>query len=365
MVEILSPLDISDMARGAVFLGSGGGGDPYVGELFVRAQFDAGRMPKIVDVSDLPDDAFIVSIAGIGAPTVLVENLISERALMDLVARAEAFYGRKIDALISVEMGGVNSMFPLGLAARLGLPVIDGDGMGRAFPHLEMTSFSVNGSKASPLMLLDDLGSIITIEMDSDRKTEEMARTNVVALGALVNGAFYPMSGRAAKKTTVRGTITQTLVIGRIIREARLASADPVTSLVDFLNNAPDERQARLLFSGKIADVTHDTRDGWHWGQAVIQSAEGETMTVDIQNEYIVARKGGRTVTVVPDIIAILDQESAEPLTAEMLRYGQRVAVVGYAAATVMRRPEGLAVFGPRNFRLDEDFVGVEELVPA
>jgi DUF917 family protein len=365
MVEIRSPLDISDMARGAVFLGSGGGGDPYVGELFVRGQFDAGRPPVIIDVDDLDDDAFVVSIAGMGAPTILVENLISERALLELVRRTEAFHGRKIDALISVEMGGVNSMFPLGLGARLGLPVIDGDGMGRAFPHLEMTSFSVYGKRASPLILLDDLGSLVTVDIENDRRTEELARTVVVALGALVNGAFYPMSGADAKQTTVRGTITQTLEIGRTIREARLGSADPVLALLDYLNGCPDGRPARLLFDGKIADVTHDTRDGWHWGQAAIYAADGSEMTVDIQNEYIVARRDGRTVTVVPDIIAILDRESAEPLTGEMLRYGQRVTVIGYAAAPVMRRPEGLKVFGPRRFRLDEDFVGVEDLVPA
>ena len=68
------------------------------------------------------------------------------------------------------------------------------------------------------------------------------------------------------------------------------------------------------------------------------------------------------TVTVVPDLISVLDTETAEPLTAEMLAYGQRVRVIGYSAAPVMRRPECLKVFGPRMFGLDEDFVPVEEL---
>jgi DUF917 family protein len=60
----------------------------------------------------------------------------------------------------------------------------------------------------------------------------------------------------------------------------------------------------------------------------------------------------------VPDLIAVLDAESAEPLTAEMLSYGQRVTVIGYSAAPIMRRPESLAVFGPRLFGIDEDFHG-------
>ena len=36
-----------------------------------------------------------------------------------------------------------------------GLPVIDGDGMGRAFPELQMKTFSIYGVKATPAALCD------------------------------------------------------------------------------------------------------------------------------------------------------------------------------------------------------------------
>jgi DUF917 family protein len=80
------------------------------------------------------------------------------------------------------------------------------------------------------------------------------------------------------------------------------------------------------------------------------------------RNEYLAAYHHGKTVAIVPDLIAILDAESAEPLTAEMLAYGQRVRVIGYGAAPIVRRPECLKVFGPRLFGLDEDFRPVEDL---
>jgi uncharacterized protein len=366
MYSVATDQDIQDMARGAVFLGSGGGGDPYVGELYLRRQLAEGRQARIVKAAELPDDAFVISIAGVGAPTVLVEHLVSTHTLLRLLEASQQFYGRKVDALISAEIGGANSMFPLALGARAGIPVIDGDGMGRAFPHLEMTTFSVYGCSACPSVLMDDAGNVVHVQTTTDRIAEDVVRAVCASLGSMIYGSFYPMSGKQAKQLAVHDTISHTLEIGRRIRAARESQADPIRDLLEFLIQPAQQRHARELFSGRIVDVRHETRDGWHWGEALINSGRGDTpeFSIEIQNEYLVARHEGRTVTVVPDLIAVLDAESAEPLTAEMLSYGQRVTVIGYSAAPIMRRAESLKVFGPRMFGINEDFRGVEQLVP-
>ena len=355
--------DIQDMARGAVLLGTGGGGDPYIGELFVTAQIKRGNYPRIISCDEVEDDAFVVSIAGIGAPSVIVEHLVSEKTLRRLLARAEAFYGRKIDALISAEIGGANSMFPLALSAISGIPVLDADGVGRAVPQLEMTTFSIYGARATPALLMDDSGNVATIEAVDDRMAEELARVITGAMGSMAFAALYPMTGEQARRVAVRDTLTQTLEIGRCIRVARDGSGDVFETLIAYLQGR-DGRAARILFDGKIADITHETRDSWHWGQATIQALSGssDVCTVEIRNEYIVARINGETVAIVPDLITILDRESGEPLTAEMLAYGQRVKVLGYAADPMLRRPESLAVLGPRLFGIDEDFRPIEDI---
>ena len=363
MKTVNSVEEIQDMARGAVFLGTGGGGDPYIGELFVTRQLNEGKRSVIVDASEIADDAFVLSVAGIGAPTVLIEHLVSATTLTRIVAAAEKHYGRRIDALISAEIGGANSMFPLALGAIANLPVIDADGMGRAFPHIEMTTFSVYGCNATPALLLDDSGNVVMIDTVNDRTAEDVARAVCASLGSMIYGALYPMSGKQAKDFAVHGTLTQTLEIGRCIRQARESSDDAVRALVVHLNRPAEGRHARLLFEGKIQDVRHETRDGWHWGTCRIADASGgsDEFVVEIQNEFLVARRNGKSVTIVPDLISILDRESAEPLTAEMLAYGQRVAVIGYGAAEIMRRPECLAVFGPAMFGINEPFVPLED----
>lgn len=363
MRTITTVQDVKDMARGAVFLGSGGGGDPYVGELLLQQQLSQGNYPVIIDASELKDDDFVISIAGIGAPTVLLEYLVSETTLMRLLDLVEEVHSKKPTALISAEMGGANSIFPLAVAAKSGLPVIDADGMGRAFPHIEMTTFSVYGCKGSPAILIDEFGNEAILKTPSDRFLEDMCRSITTTMGAMVMSAIYPMTGAQVKEIAVLGTITQTLEIGRCIREGR-ESDDTFSALLDYLNDHENDRYGKILFEGKVTDVTHETRDGWHFGKVIISALNnsGECIEVDFQNEYLTVRKAGKTLTISPDLIGILDKENAEPLTAEMLAYGLRVKVIGYSAAPIMRRPECLKVFGPRMFGYDEDFVTVGDI---
>lgn len=357
MLIVDSIQDVQDMARGAVLLSTGGGGDPYIGELLVSAQIKRGRHPKIVSCEEIADDAFVLCIAGFGAPTPILEYMLSEKVMLRLLAEAETFYGRRIDALICMEIGGANSMMPLAAAASSGIPLLDADGMGRAFPQLEMTTFSIKGCRVTPCILMDEAGNVITVKATNDRMAEELCRAITGPLGGGAYSAAYPMTGKQARECSIQRTVSQALEIGRCIREAREGSADVFADLIRRLSSR-DGRVARILFDGKIVDVIHEIRDGWRWGQATLRALNGspDVCTVEIRNEFIVARINGETAAIVPDLISILDRESGEPLTADMLAYGQRVKVLGYGADPMLCSPESLEVVGPRRFGLDEDF---------
>jgi DUF917 family protein len=53
---------------------------------------------------------------------------------------------------------------------------------------------------------------------------------------------------------------------------------------------------------------------------------------------------------VVPDLIMNLELDTGEPITTEILRYGQRVAVIGLPVHELMKTPEALEVVGPKAF---------------
>ena len=88
----------------------------------------------------------------------------------------------------------------------------------------------------------------------------------------------------------------------------------------------------------------------------------GRRIDIQFQNEHLLAREGDRVLAIVPDLIAILDAATAEPITTEGLKYGQRVTVLGISAAPIMRSPEALAVFGPQAFGLDAPFTPIEQI---
>jgi len=352
---------LEDLARGAAVLGTGGGGDPYVGRLLVREAIREHGPVAILDPADLADDALVVPTAQMGAPTVVHEKL-PNGAEPELALRAlEKHLGTRADATMPIECGGINSMIPLAVGARLGLPVVDADGMGRAFPELQMETFGVYGIPGSPMAIAGERGETAVIDTGADnRRMEWLARGVTIRLGGVAHIAEYSMLGADVKRTAVPRTLSLALTVGRAIRFAREANADPVAALATALRDTLYSH-LRVLFRGKVSDVERRTEDGFARGRAVATSFDGgHRLEIQFQNENLVAFVDGELRCLVPDLICVLEAESAEPITTETLRYGQRVTVIGISTPPLMRTPEALATFGPAAFGLKHDFVPVE-----
>jgi DUF917 family protein len=67
----------------------------------------------------------------------------------------------------------------------------------------------------------------------------------------------------------------------------------------------------------------------------------------------------------VPDLISVLDNETADAIATERIRYGQRVVVIAFGCDPIWRTAGGLALTGPRTFGYDFDYLPVEELAGA
>lgn len=356
---------VEDLARGAAILGTGGGGDPYIGTLMLRQAIEDGLPVELADVETLGDDDLAVPFAMMGAPTVIVEKIPNGAEMVAALRTTERFIGAPARAVLCAEIGGINALLPLVLASRCGLPVIDGDGMGRAFPQLQMTTYNIFGVPAAPMVMADEYCNTVLVQSDAALEVERLGRAMVVAMGGSTNICLYPMRGRDARRSMVRGTLTLALGLGRAVREARRGGGDPFAGLLGYLRSTPYYQHCCALFAGKTVDLLRETRAGWAMGKVVVEgtgSYSGRRCHVQFQNEHLVAREGDRVLAIVPDLIAILDAATAEPITTEGLKYGQRVVVLGISAAPIMRSPEALAVFGPQAFGFKEAFTPLETI---
>lgn len=336
------------VAIGAGILGTGGGGNPYLGKLLAQQHLNAGAQVRIISVDELPDDALVSSVGGMGAPTVGVEHLPRGDEELRALRALERHLGRPITHLIPGEIGGANAIGPLIVAAQSGLPVVDADGMGRAFPELQMETFTIYGVKCTPAALADSYGQSLVLDHIADPKTlERYARAVTIQMGGGSGCAFPSMTGAEVKRTAIPGTMSLAIAIGDAVLAARARHEDPSAAA---LRVSGGEK----LFTGKIVDVQRRTTGGFARGILHLAGSgihAGDELWIDFQNENLIARTGtGQVLAVVPDLICVVDEDSAEPITTEVVRYGLRVAVLGIPAPAQLTTPEALAVVGPAAF---------------
>ena len=355
--------DTQAIAIGAGILGTGGGGSTYLNRLRLDRELEAcGRALPIIRADDVPDDALVCAVGGMGAPTVSNEKLQEGREIYRAVRALEAQLRQPIYALVIGEIGGGNALGPLVAALQLGLPAVDGDSMGRAFPELQMDTFMIYGLAPAPFVLSDTHGNIaIFPRIGSPQQAEAFARSLTIEMGGSAGLVMPVMTGAELKRTIIRDTLSLAKRIGETVLACRARSIEPAQTIAELC-------KGRILFTGKIIDVERRTVQGFARGNLNIAPFRSESLPpmsmggprgvleIDFQNENLIARLGDEVLCAVPDLITIVSLDDGEAIGTESLRYGLRVAVLGMPAPKELKTAAALEVVGPRAFGYDVEF---------
>jgi DUF917 family protein len=309
-------------------------------------------------VDELPDDALIMPCGPIGSPLVSIEKFENGDEGDRLREYLQHLTGRHVAAVMAAEIGGGNGLLPITWAARMGLPVVDADGIGRAFPEIPQVTMHLAGISASPAVLTDERGNLAVFRTISGDWMERLARAAAVEFGGAASSAEFSLTAAEARESTVRNSVSKGIRIGEALAGAK---GSPVAALIDELG-------AFQLVAGKVLDVERHTTSGFTRGSVVIEGLRedlGRLIRLELQNENLVALERGRVLASVPDLITVLDSETADAIATESIRYGQRVTVIAFACDPVWRTERGIAVAGPRAFDYEFDYRPVEELARA
>jgi DUF917 family protein len=367
-------MEVRDFVRGCTLYGTGGGGLAENGLDSLLTELRAGKEIGWVDVNDIADDAITVCpfLMGSIAPHTpevkkemegfgLTDSKYTEKQrIAESIKELSKYMGKKIDAVVPLELGGAST--PGGIAAGLvnGLPAVDGDYTGRAIPEIPQTTPYLHGIPLWPLSVVDEFGNVSVIKHAINyRIVERIGKQISAAAYGLTGDTGFLMTGKEMKKAIIPGTLTECYELGKMIREAREAGEDPVKAVADKL-------EGWILIKGKVTKKETEDKLGYYWGTHTIEGSgeyAGQVMKIWFKNENHVAWNNDKVVATSPDMITVVSSKDGEPITNPKLKVGDEVAVLGIKARSMFRTEKGVGILGPRYFGFDFDYVPIEDLL--
>jgi DUF917 family protein len=276
--------EVRDFIRGCTLLGTGGGGLEENGVQSLLSELEAGKEIGWIDADDVPDDAVTVCPFLMGSIAPHTDELIKEMNSYDMndktslytekeriahsIAELAQYIGKKIDAVVPLELGGAST--PGCIAAGLvhGLIAVDGDYTGRAIPEIPQTTPYLKGFKLWPLSVVDEFGNISIIkEAMNYRVVEKIGKKISEVAYGLTGDTGFVMTGKEMKEAILPGTLTRCLKLGRLVREAGESGGDPVKAIVN-------ELEGWELIRGKLAKKETEDKEGYYWGYHTIEGDE-------------------------------------------------------------------------------------------
>ncbi|MHB1394710.1 MAG: DUF917 domain-containing protein [Clostridia bacterium] len=340
---ILDKNDVDALLIGFGIYGTGGGGDPEWGRKILENDFSRGRVYNIIDPEDVEDGAFVCS-GGIMGSVKALESMSYEEivatweddfVLLKAVREMEKLKGRKIDYIIPFEAGGLNSPVIMTLAARMGIPVINADAVGRSAPETQMTSFIGYDISLTPMPLVDNMGNTIVV-MESEKSTyaDEVGRFVVTKGGGMGANAHYAMSGAQLKKSCIPGAISNSIRIGKTILNARAKRQNPVEAFIT-------QEKGLKLFEGIVDEVEGEDKGGFYLTNATINGLgefSDKKAKLVIKNEVMAVWVDGKIKSIFPDLACMLYSDNGIGVMSIELKTGMKITVVGLPCHDRLRK---------------------------
>jgi DUF917 family protein len=362
MFKISSIHEIEDLVRGAAVLATGGGGSPTEGLKMLEEALRIKGEINFIDVDEVPEN-WIVAVpyqVGTMAPLAKTRKIVKiSDPMPSAFKELERILNKKINAVLPGEIGGGNTSVAINIGARMGLPVIDGDLIGRAAPEIIQASQHIFDVPLYPSVLVSETGNILIIKKYADMEDyEAIARFLSILSGRFVAVVDTPLVKEDLKKVVIKNTISECIKIGRVIREARESNRDPVEAIVKVMSGWK-------IFEGIVKSYTWKNEGGFLIGEALLEGVnewQGHELKSWIKNEHIIAWRNNKPIVMPPDLMTFL-LDNGEAVINDDLKKGMKIQVVAAKAPEVWRTPKGLELFGPKHFGFDLEYVPVEKLI--
>ena len=347
MNEILKSLKIENLRNivmGSTFFGGGGGGSREEGDALVNLiekEGGAGVEIPLVQIEDMVtsrngQEVVSTMVAALGSPTATKGKTFvdeAQNAVTGMIKEAKNI-GKEMVYIYSGEQGGGNTMLPIYVAYKKGMPLLDVDGNGRAVPAMDTGLQPIHGVPTSPVVLASEAGDTIvgTTKNPLDCKAcEQIARYLCQAYNQGIGFAAWMMNKEQHMKGSAIGQLTESDAVGAIF--ANEESKDVLEALAKYFKEK-NRHFCILCRKGVIKKIEMDASGGFDRGFTWITGEDGIKWKVLFQNENLVVYKANElAAATVPGIITLINLEDevtkkAVPVSNTETYPGQSVALV-------------------------------------
>jgi len=370
--RILKEQELIDMLVGSC-IQSTRGCDPEQSIKQVKEALNKGKQFKLIAIDNFPADWMVVAVQGLGGGGAwehVIERtqhqnlptITSAQANSRVVDLLSEHMGKEVKALVRSEAAGATTTALL-VAADKGIPTLDAGITGRAVPEVQQSIPWINGIASIPTAIITRWGDEIIIKHAVDEyRVEDIGRAIAVASGGSATITMTPMSGEQLQRGAITGNLSEAILFGKTVREARQAGKDPIAALLDVSNGYK-------LFQGIVTKSDERGDRGFNWVDVEIEGINeyaGHTYKVFVKNENIVAWLDDEVDVISPDYIYNLNPETGESTTGGGGVGGYpldvEVVMVGVPAPEQWRSEKGIELIGPRHFGFDFEYTPIEKL---
>ncbi|GAU79930.1 DUF917 domain-containing protein [Fusibacter sp. 3D3] len=344
--RLVTKKDFEYIVMGGALFGSGGGGPVAAGMQIIQDILSYNKPVEIIQVKDLAEERNQSGavVAFMGSPSAGAGGI-------DLETPTNAFNAlcnfKPLTYAMLIELGGGNSVVPMSVAVRKNIPIVDGDGAGRAVPKIQNTTYAqvispspaaLSNGKQSGLPTVDNIILLKDLEPDEMADALEAYCLEILSMptfGQMGGLATYMMDSNDLPNAIISGTLTLSYYAGKAIVDALDSKVDPVPRVVELLTD-----QGKACYTFGIAQITQiikptDADADLDLGKVILEDSKGNTMILDYENENLFATLNGEIWAMAPDSICYIGNQGA--MSNVEIQVGDQVTILGISADAKMR----------------------------
>ncbi len=354
MGRILTLNDVEAAVRGGAIYACGGGGWRHHGYELGRLAVTIGR-PELVDMDEIPDDAWVATAAAIGAPGGLTDWEMLGIDYVNAVKLAQHELGEPIYGLIIGQNGMSSTLNGWLPSAVLGTKVVDAVGDLRAHPTGDMGSL---GLASSPQQMIQTAvggnranhSYIELVIRGATAKVSPVLRKAADMSGGFIASCRNPIRASYVREHAALGGISRALALGETILAAEKKGGSAVFDAIC------KQTGGQIIGGGKVVlNTLKYTNEAFDIG--IVEIGKGsDKRIIHVMNEHMaVDNDRGERIATYPDVITTLDRDG-KPISAGQLKEGMEISIFHIAKDKI---PLSSSVKDPGVYPVVEKALGI------